>query len=190
MANPLFERILPKEAAALGQLIEYKGEVGHCERLVEIVAADIAALSADTQPQNWRAAPIAIRLEFAWAEGLTGVPAINGRVTAQIPAVCQRCLEAFDLALDAPVNMLLVTSADAADVDRYEIWELADEALRIVDIVEEALVMAMPLAPTHEPGESCVSVTIENTDSGSETIRPFAGLRSQLEKTNNEVPDK
>ena len=185
MTNPLIERILPKEAAALGQLVEYKGEIGDFERLVENVEADIAALSAELQPQNWRAAPVDIRLEFAWADGLEGIPAINGRASAQLPVVCQRCLEAFDLSLDTSVNMLLVTSAESAEVDRYEVWELADEALRILDIVEEALVMAMPLAPAHEADETCAAMTIENTDSGSETVRPFADLRSQLEKTNH-----
>ena len=186
MANPLFARILPKEAAAIGQLIECKGEIGDFERLAEIVEADIAALSADTQPQNWRAAPVDIRLEFAWAAGLESVPAINGRATAQLPAVCQRCLEAFDLSLDTSVNMLLVAATESADLDRYEVWELEDGALRIADIVEEALVMAMPLAPTQE---SCVGLGVENRDAGSETTRPFADLRSQLEKRNNETPD-
>jgi uncharacterized metal-binding protein YceD (DUF177 family) len=185
MANPLFARILPKEAATLGQLIEYKGEVGDFERLSEIVAADIAALSEDMQPRNWRAASVAIRLEFAWADGLEGIPAINGRASAKLPAVCQRCLEAFDLSLDTAVNMLLVTPAESVDVDKHEVWELEDEAFRVLDIVEEALVMAMPLAPTHDSGESCAAMTIENTDSGSETGRPFADLKSQLEKMNN-----
>lgn len=185
MANPLFARILPKEAAALGQLIECKGEVGEFERLVEIVEADIAALSAELQPQNWRAASVDIRLEFAWADGLEGIPAIYGRAAAQLPAVCQRCLQVFDLSLDTAVSMLLVTPAESADVDRFELWELADETCRVLDIVAEALVMAMPLAPTHEPGESCAGMTIEKTDSGPETVRPFADLRSQLEKMNN-----
>jgi len=185
MANPLFARILPKEAAARGQLVEYKGKVSEFDRLMEIVEADIAAISENSQLQNWRDASVDIRLEFAWADGMQGIPAIDGRASAQLPAVCQRCLKAFELSLDTSVNMLVVTAAESADVKRHEVWELEDEALRLIDVVEEALVMAMPLAPTHATGESCIALTIENTESGSETARPFADLRSQMGKTNN-----
>jgi uncharacterized metal-binding protein YceD (DUF177 family) len=185
MANPLIERILPKEAAALGQLIEYKGKVGDFDRLVEIVEADIAAISTRLEPQNWRAEPVDIRLEFGWADGLQDVPAISGRAAAVLPAVCQRCLTSFDLALEASVNMLLLAAGQAAEVETHEVWELEDEAIQALDVVEEALVMAMPLAPTHEAGETCKALTVESEDSGSETVRPFADLRSQMEKTNN-----
>lgn len=185
MANPLFARILPKEAAARGQLFEIKEKVGEFDRLVEIVEADIAAVSRNSQPQNWRDMPVAIRLEFAWADGMEGVPVIHGRVSAQLPATCQRCMTAFNMLLDSSVNMVIVTPAKLADVERYEVWELEDEDFRLVDVVEEVLIMAMPLAPTHETGESCTAVTIEDADSGSETVRPFADLKSQMEKTND-----
>ena len=185
MANPLFARILPKEAADLGQLVEYTGKVGDFERLVEIVAADMVAASGSDRQRNWRAMPVAIRLEFRWADGMQGVPAVVGRAAGQIPAICQRCLKAFDLLLDTSIDMLLVAPAESASVDGHEVWELDDDAVRLVDVVEESLVMAMPLAPTHEIGEQCMALDAEDTNSGSETVRPFADLRSQLEKTNN-----
>ena len=183
MANPLFARILPKEAAALGQVIDCKGVIGDFDRLVEIVEADIAAVFESGQPENWRAMPVDIRLEFDWADGNKGIPAISGRASTQLPAICQRCLKVFDLSLDSSVDIVVVTTAESADVDGHEVWELEDEAFRLIDVVEEALVMAM--APTHEADESCAALTNENTDSESETVRPFADLRSQIEKKNN-----
>lgn len=185
MANPLIARILPKEAAERGQLIEYKGEVGDFDRLVEIVEADIAAVSRRLRPQNWRAEPVDIRLKFGWADDLQGAPAVNGRASTILPVVCQRCLEAFDLSLDASVNMLLLVAGEAAKVDTQEIWELEEEGFQALDVVEEALVMALPLAPTHEDGEACRALSVESKDCGPETVRPFGDLRSQMEKSDN-----
>jgi uncharacterized protein len=185
MANPLFDRVVPKEFAARGQLIECKGKMGDFERLVEFVEADIAAVSEDMRPQRWRAEPVDIRLQFGWADGPQGVPSLTGRASAQIPAVCQRCLEAFELSLEASLKMLLVEPGEWPDLAGYEVWELEEEALRLADIVEESLVMAMPLAPTHGSMESCAGLLVENIASGLETVRPFADLRSKMEKSNN-----
>ena len=185
MVNPLFDRVLPQELANCKQVIDCKGDIGSLERLTEIVEADIAAVSGDVGSQGWRAKPIDIRLEFGWADGVEGISAITGSASAHIPAVCQRCLKVFELALDTSIKVLLVRLGDSLDVADYEVWELEEETLQLADIVEESLVMAMPLAPTHESMESCVALAVENTDSGSETARPFADLRSQLEKTNN-----
>ena len=182
MVNPLIDRVLPQESAACRQVIDYKGSVGDFERLTEIVAADIAAVSGDVESQGWRAKPVDIRLEFGWADGAQGVPTVTGSASAHIPAVCQRCLKVFELALDASLKVLLVKAGASLNLADYEVWELEEETLQLADIVEESLVMAMPLAPTHESMESCVALAVENTDSGSETVRPFADLRSQLEK--------
>lgn len=188
MANPLFDRVLPKELASLGQVIEVKGKVSDFNRLVEIVEADLAAVSEDVRPRRWRAAPVDIRLEFAWVDAPQEIPAVTGRVSAQLPAVCQRCLEAFELTLDASLSMLLVRpdveSGESPDPAEYEVWELEEETLRPLDLVEESLVMALPLAPTHESRDSCGTLVEEIAESGSETTRPFADLKSQLEKSN------
>lgn len=185
MANPLFARVLPMELAACRQLIEYKGKVGEFERLAEIVEADIAAVSEDLRPRRWRAEPVDIRLEFGWADGLQGIPVIIGRAAAQIPAVCQRCLTVYELSLDASLKILLVKPGELADVAEYDVWELEDEALRLIELVEEAFVMAMPLSPTHASSESCAVLVAENTVPGPETARPFADLRSKMEKLNH-----
>lgn len=188
MANPLSDRVQPKELATRGQCIEFKGKVSDFERLAEIVEADLAALSAELRPRGWRAAPVAIRLEFAWAGGPQQIPAINGRIIAKIPAVCQRCLEAFELELDSSVRMLLAgpdaEPGETPDLAEFEVWELDEETLRPLDIVEESLVMAMPLAPTHDFDESCVALANELVESGPDTARPFADLKSRMEKSN------
>ena len=55
--------------------------------------------------------------------------------------------------------------------------------MRPLDIVDEALVMAVPLAALHEDNETCMAPD-DVVDEGSDTIRPFAALKSQMEKDN------
>lgn len=71
--------------------------------------------------------------------------------------------------------------ADLADI---EIWELEDETVRPVDIVEESLVMALPLAPMHESLELCGPLVKNLAEDEPDVVRPFADLKSQMEKMN------
>lgn len=187
MANPLFDRVLPSDLAENRQHIEFKGKVADFERLVEIAEAELSAVSSDRWPRRWRAAPVEIRLDFAWMDAEQQIPTVSGRASAQIPMVCQRCLEVFGLSLDASLKMLLVRPnvqyAELAGFADYEVWETEEKALRPFDIVEESLVMAMPLAPRHESEVSCGALAAEIAESGLKMAHPFADLRSQMEKS-------
>lgn len=188
MANPLFDRVRPAELAGRGQNIEFKGEIANFGRLVEIVEAELAAVSEELRPREWRTAPVDIRLDFGWVDTAGRMPAVTGRVSARVPAVCQRCLGAFELSLEAPVRMLLVRpdaeSGDSADLAGYEVWELDEDTLRPLDIVEESLVMTMPLAPVHESEDSCGALAEVVAADGPDTLRPFADLRLRMEESN------
>jgi uncharacterized metal-binding protein YceD (DUF177 family) len=189
MSNPLLERVLPAEAAGRSQVFDYKGKVEDFDRLVGILEADLGTLEEADRPREWRAAPIEIRLDFAWANTGKGIPAVTGRVEARLAVVCQRCLAAFDLPVETSFSLLFQApdedAADLAGLAEVDIWELEAETVRPVDLVEELLIMAMPLAPMHEAQESCGILPIAEEDNGSETVRPFADLRSQMEKMNS-----
>jgi uncharacterized metal-binding protein YceD (DUF177 family) len=190
MANPLFDRALPEDLATIRQHIEYKGEIAESNRLVKIVEAELATVSEDTWPRGWRAATVDIRLDFAWMDLQQKIPTVSGRVSAAIPAVCQRCLEVFDLTLDVSVDMLLISpnvqNDDFGETADHEVWDLEEEELRPYDIVEESLVMAIPLAPRHESPAACGALAGEIAESGLKTTRPFADLRSQMEISDKE----
>jgi uncharacterized metal-binding protein YceD (DUF177 family) len=186
MANRLFDRALPEELASCGQHIECKGKIGDFRRLVEIIEAELATITEDKWPRRWRQAPVEIRLDFAWADIEQKLPALTGRVSVQLPTVCQRCLELFELSLDVTLELLLVRAdsepGDLAVSGQYEVWELEEDELLPGVIVEESLVMAIPLAPRHESSDVCGPLAGEVAESGLKAARPFADLRSQMEK--------
>jgi hypothetical protein len=181
MANPLLDRALPEELAARGQVFELEGKIKDFRRLLEIVEEDLAGLASEKYPREWRAAPVSIRLGFSWADVRGEIPSLEGRIAAKIAAVCQRCLEPFDLALSTTLKMLLVRPADTTAVqDGFEIWEVGEGGVRPLDIVEEALIMALPLSAVHPSRDLCGPLAESMTDDNKETVRPFADLRSQM----------
>ncbi|MCH8060154.1 MAG: DUF177 domain-containing protein [Proteobacteria bacterium] len=112
------------------------------------------------------------------------MPVLHGEVEVTIDAVCQRCLEPFRLPLAAELRLLLVKKNSAAvKVDDYENWELAEDKLRPLDIVEEALIMAMPFAAMHANDASC-NKPEEVIDAPGGKVQPFATLRSQMDDEN------
>jgi uncharacterized metal-binding protein YceD (DUF177 family) len=90
----------------------------------------------------------------------------------------------MQLTLDETLKLLLagadeVVSAKGAGGD-HSIWEIDEAAISPLDILEETLIMAMPLSALHGPGEGCDAAEDAVSAGSDETIRPFAGLRSTL----------
>jgi uncharacterized metal-binding protein YceD (DUF177 family) len=82
--------------------------------------------------------------------------------------------------------MLFLKSADATtEQGDFEIWEVEGNAIRPLDIVEEALIMALPLSAVHPSRDECGPLTDNVTDEKIETVRPFMDLRAQMNKAND-----
>jgi uncharacterized protein len=175
----------PEELAARSQVIEVTVKLGDFGRLVEIAKEDMAAVAREKQPREWQAAPVNIRLGFAWADERGKIPLLEGSIETTVAAVCQRCLEPFEMPLRATLSMLLVKAADeAAGQDEFEIWEIEEDVIRPLDIVEEALIMALPFSAMHASGGLCQPLTESATGKNTETVRPFADLRSRMNNSN------
>ena len=74
------------------------------------------------------------------------------------------------------------------DMPGFDAWALDDGATRLKDIVEESLVMALPLAPVHAALADCGPLAASLTKADPETARPFADLRAQMKMANEETP--
>ncbi len=185
MANPLLDRARPEVLADRGQVFELKGNLKDFGRLIEILEADLESVAVEKRPREWQAAPVNIRLGFAWADSRREIPALEGEISTDIVAVCQRCLEPFDLPLKTTLKMLLLKSVDATTVqDEFEIWEVEGDEVRPLDIVEETLIMALPLSAVHQSRDLCGPLADNVTDENKETVTPFADLRSRMNKSN------
>lgn len=183
MANPLRDRRTAGEWAAARQVVEIKEKLNSLEGLASIVESDLAALNPDKIPDSWRDSVVKGTMAFGFADAERRIPAAHCKVALTVDAVCQRCLEVFRLPIEAESKLLLLSSEEPAgeDFDDYEVWELEERTLRPQDIVEELLVMAMPLAAMHTDSASCGALP-GAADDKEKTTRPFATLRAEMNK--------
>ncbi len=192
MANPLLDRWSPQELAGRGQVIEKEEELQLFPRMTEVVALDLTRVPEAQRPAQWRRAPVAIRLVFGWADSRRQWPQLTGSVSAQVAAVCQRCLEPFTLTLTQELRFLLAwPDSPVVESPGFETWELDEAVVRPVDIVDEALIMALPLSARHaDPAECGTLAKLLAGDSasgmgdsnGDNKVRPFADLRSRMQQ--------
>ena len=75
----------------------------------------------------------------------------------------------------------MIAGDSAHSDDACEVWELEDDTVRPADIVEEALIMAMPFSARHDTAEACREFATAASDA-SQTTRPFAALKAQLDE--------
>jgi uncharacterized protein len=193
MGNPLQESHTAAELASVGQVVEIASKISSFDGLAEIVEADLAALDPEKVPVEWRENVIRGELKFGFADAKRRLPMLTGSVTASVDAVCQRCLEPFQLRLGIEPKLLLLGEEELAEgYDEFEVWELDEQMIRLQDIVEELLIMAMPFSAMHDNMADCrafLSGNMPDEESGEELVRPFAALRTQM--TQNEMdPDE
>jgi len=187
MRNLLQHARSPQELAARRQLIEIKENILSFERLAAAIAADLESLDGRLYPQGWRDATVSGELRFDFAAARGNVPLLQGWLAVTVAAVCQRCLQAFELPLQLELR-LVISAAGAAVLapgaaDDFEVWELQEELLRPVDLVDEVLVMALPFAAMHDGNTECAGMQVVADaaipEAGHMTT-PFADLKTQM----------
>lgn len=182
MSNALRDRRTPSELAEGRQVIEIAEKIGEFRRLAEAVERDLGGLAVRATSKDWRNATVEGTLSFAFADAHRRLPMLEGTVRVITDVVCQRCLEPFKLPLLAELRLLFPGKGDTSvTAEGLETWELEDTTLQPLDVVDEALVMALPLAPMHADAALC-EVSALPTPFDSTSSRPFAGLRAAMDR--------
>ena len=180
MGNTLRDHRTPSDLAAIGQVIDFKEKISDFEHLAKIVEDDLAALDPAKMPLGWRESVVTGQIQFGESVAHEGLPVLDGRVMANVDAVCQRCLNALQVPLDVELK-LLFSDSDKSD-DRcgdYDVWELEGETLRPLDLIEEALIMALPLAAKHSESAVCKRLGVDE-DGAQRTATPFEDLKARM----------
>lgn len=141
---------------------------------------------------------IVVKLTFDKDEA--GYRRIHGIIRADVHVVCQRCLLPMTLRLEESVLLALVTSEEAARQlpESVEPWLMApdDDTLMTADIVEDQLILAMPIVSLHTQcsADSIARQKLEELKEASDiasddrTQNPFAML-ARLKSDPQQKPD-
>jgi len=180
MASSLTQRATPAELADRQQVIETKENIDSFPQLAAIIEADLATTSGPRA--KWRQFPVRIGLRFGWADTRRDFVILTGEIETRIAALCQRCLQPFEYPVREEFKLLLARPDDPIGMaPGFEVWELDEEWLRPIDIVEEALIMALPLVARHENEGSCQPQPATAAPKDNDKVKPFADLWSQTQ---------
>lgn len=99
-----------------------------------------------------------IRYTVRGGDNPEGHPCLAVEAAGMLRLTCQRCLETLDLPVELSVELELATSERAIataedDVDRV----LATRAMDVAALVEDEVLLALPIAPMHEQCEPAAS---------------------------------
>jgi len=108
---------------------------------------------------------------------------VGGRVQARLTLLCQRCLEPLVLAVDEPVALVLVESFAEMEQapEGSDPWWPEEPRVRLLDLVEEQILLALPQAPRHPEGGCELhyqgpAVEVAETAEAAPRENPFAQL--------------
>lgn len=126
-------------------------------------------------------------LRFATFEGRVTVDVQLGGV---VVLACQRCLKPCDCALDERALLVVVRSDGDEVPGGYEPVIGDPERLSLAELIEEQVLLGMPLVPTHEDAAQCGATAPAKQAAGAavaaapevERQTPFANLRELLDK--------
>lgn len=159
-------RIDVAAAAADGVSLEGRWPVAAMERLAADVVGD--ARGADVR---WTAV-------FELRQAVVGAPQIwlHLRAAAGVACECQRCLQpvAVDLAIDRQLRFVATEEEAAAlDADSEDDVLALSRTMDLQSLVEDELLMALPLVPRHE---DCPVPLTSDTRAPASAPSPFAAL--------------
>lgn len=115
-----------------------------------------------------------------------GVPTGELEVRAEAQLTCQRCLGPMSRTLQSTSPLAFVEREDAPVPADHEAITGDPRRVDLAGLVEDELLLSLPLIPMHGAGEKCtaqVSPETRDTSAGppsQEMRRPFAGLKELL----------
>jgi uncharacterized protein len=121
--------------------------------------------------------------QFETRTGATGAaePWLNLTLETRFPLVCQRCLGPVDLPVQLAREFRFVATeaiAEEQDDDCEEDLLVQARDFDLAGLIEDELVMALPLIPRHDTCPTAVPMSAADLDfeASNEKPNPFAGL--------------
>ncbi len=123
-----------------------------------------------------------IRYRLQGLQGEHGQPQLRLTASGSLPLACQRCLGVIEFFVEADSLLELVPegaefSQDELEDDSRDFLPVAG-ALVVADLVEDEILLALPVAPRHE------KCSLPGVSEAGERVLPFAGLASFKGKPN------
>ncbi len=106
-----------------------------------------------------------VACKFVGEVDVVGRPLLHITVQTQLSVQCQTCLHAMPIDVDSVFTLQLVLREDQIDEDgEFDPLLVGDEEISLRDLVEDELILSLPVVANHEPGECKVNAAVFTQD--------------------------
>ena len=159
--------------ADLVNALELAGRTASIER--DVVLAQLPRLIDAGALEGTRAHG---ELRFGLFEGRATVDA---RVSGTVVLSCQRCLMPCEVAIDEAAPLVVLATDEGAVPAGFDPILGNAERLPVIEVIEEQLLLGLPLVAMHPPGAGCQRGAELAADEAPDRQKPFANLRELLD---------
>lgn len=138
--GPIPPHVDPRKLADRGTTLQGELPLADLTRLCETLADNVGE----------------IRAKFIFERDERRSVVIHSAIDVEVKMVCQRCLELVALPIHSECSYAVVKEgANTQSVPKgYDVLELGEDPLDLLALVEEELLLALPIVPAHDP-EDC-----------------------------------
>jgi uncharacterized protein len=178
LTGPIPERVDHRKLANQAGLIEGSLPLQCFHRLGEMLLV--------------REGDVYLRLEFS--KGEYGSTEVKGSAATEVSLICQSCMEQFRQQLTCELALRLVSDESKLEhlSEDDDAIVVPDKVVSVAELVEDELILAMPMIPRHEEGQ-CPGTDYEQEEivqpvvkQENTTHRPFADLAKTMDNQNTE----
>jgi uncharacterized protein len=128
-----------------------------------------------------------VEARLAFGRDRQGIKYVRGSLKTELLLTCQRCLEAVRYPVDVTLSLALLNSEDQAEglPDQYDPAVLDSQSLSLTTLIEDELILALPIVAMHPETECSDHVKAEPGNDGREKQNPFAALEQLKGKLNS-----
>ncbi|MDP3845428.1 MAG: YceD family protein [Pseudomonas sp.] len=130
-----------------------------------------------------------VRAKFSFGRDEQKAVVIRSRIDVEVKMVCQRCLELVALPIHSECEYAVVKEGTAIELQPkgYDVLEMGEEPLDLLALVEDELLLALPIVPTHNTNFCQQPAGLDEPESSEDEVtrsNPFSVL-AQLKRDPN-----
>ena len=137
--DPIPPHVDPRKLADRGTTLEGELPLADLERLCDPLADNLGTVQA----------------KFVFEKDERRAVVIHSEIDVEVKMVCQRCLELVTLPIHSECSYAVVKEgANTQSLPKgYDVLELGEDPLDLLALIEDELLLALPIVPTHDPKE-------------------------------------
>ncbi|MCF5746230.1 YceD family protein [Pseudomonas tremae] len=171
--DPIPSHVDPRKLSDRGTTLQGEVLLGDLKRLCDPLADTVGTVQA----------------KFIFDRDERRSVVIHSSIDVPVKMVCQRCLELVTLPIHSECSYVVVKEgANTQSLSKgYDVLELGEDPLDLLALIEEELLLALPIVPAHHPEECQQPAGLDEPEPSVDEVtrsNPFSVL-AQLKRDPN-----